>query len=140
VNRELDGIEERAIFQDFAPYRRRHTGLMEAGSRMTTPLDQMLVSLCRPDRLIDIARRFVLFDGPAKKIARHQQVFTVKDLIRRVEVRDANGRREGGVVWHTQGSGKSLTRVVLAKALWLAIPPARIVLCTYRTAPYKMYT
>ena len=61
---------------------------------MTTPLDQMLVSLCRPDRLIDIARRFVLFDGPAKKIARHQQVFTVKDLIRKqmATVKDASGK------------------------------------------------
>jgi type I restriction enzyme, R subunit len=133
VNRELDEIEERAIFEDFAPYQRRHTGLMEAGERMTTPLDQVLVSLCRPERLIDLARRFVLFDGPEKKIARHQQFLTVKDLIRRVEARDAEGRREGGVVWHTQGSGKSLTMVMLAKALALAVKSARIVLVTDRT-------
>jgi type I restriction enzyme R subunit len=133
VNRELDEIEERAIFQDFALHRQRHTGLMEAAGRMVTPLDEMLVGLCRPERLIDLAHRFILFDGPAKKIARYQQVFTVKDLVRRVAERDANGRREGGVVWHTQGSGKSLTMVMLAKALVLAIPAARIVLVTDRT-------
>jgi type I restriction enzyme, R subunit len=133
VNRELDEIEERAIFEDFAPYQRRHTGLMEAGERLATSLDQVLVSLCRPERLIDLARRFILFDGPEKKIARNQQLFTVKDLIRRVEARDAEGRREGGVVWHTQGSGKSLTMVMLAKALALAVKSARIVLVTDRT-------
>jgi len=133
VNRELDEIEARAIFQDFSPHQRRHAGLMEAAERIATGFDKMLVSLCRPERLIDLARRFILFDGPAKKIARHQQVFAVKDLMRRVATLDANGRREGGVVWHTQGSGKSLTMVMLAKALALAIPTARIVLVTDRT-------
>jgi type I restriction enzyme R subunit len=90
-------------------------------------------SLCRPERLLDLSRRFSLFDGPVKKIARHQQMFAVKDLLRRIETRDARGRREGGVVWHTQGSGKSLTMVMLAKAVAFAVPTARIVLVTDRT-------
>ena len=48
---------------------------------MATPLDEMLVSLCRPERLLDLARRFTLFDAGAKKVARHQQFFAVKDLL-----------------------------------------------------------
>ena len=133
VNRVLDEIEERAIFEDFALHRRKHAGLMEAGGRMATPLDEMLVSLCRPERLLDFARRFMLFEGPFKKAARHQQMFAVKDLLKRIEARDEKGRREGGVVWHTQGSGKSLTMVMMAKALAMAVPKARIVLVTDRT-------
>ena len=132
VNRELDEIEAQAIFQDFSLHHRKHSGLMEAGGRMATPLDEMLVSLCRPERLLDLARRFTLFDGPFKKVARHQQMFAVKDLLKRIESRDQKGRREGGVVWHTQGSGKSLTMVMMAKALALAVPTARIVLVTDR--------
>lgn len=132
VGRELDEIEAQAIFQDFSVHRQKHNGLMEAGGRMATPLDEMLVSLCRPERLLDLARRFMLFDGPFKKVARHQQMFAVKDLLKRIETRDQKGRREGGVVWHTQGSGKSLTMVMLAKALAMAVPTARIVLVTDR--------
>lgn len=129
----VDPIEKAAIFQDFEPHRKRHDQLINAGERFVTPLDEMLVSLCRPERLLDLARRFTLFDGPDKKIARHQQMFAVKELLRRIETRDGSGRREGGVVWHTQGSGKSLTMVMLAKALALGIPTARLVLVTDRT-------
>ena len=133
VNRAIDATEQDVIFQDFGLHRRKHDGLREAGARMVTPLDEMLVSLCRPERLLDIARRFTLFDAGVKKVARHQQFFAVKDLLRRVEARDAGGRRHGGVVWHTQGSGKSLTMMMLAKALALSVPTARVVLVTDRT-------
>ena len=133
VNRVVDATEQDAIFHDFGIHRRAHDGLREAGARMVTPLDEMLVSLCRPERLLDITRRFTLFDAGVKKVSRHQQFFAVKDLLRRVEERDAGGRRGGGVVWHTQGSGKSLTMVMLAKALALSVPTARVVLVTDRT-------
>lgn len=133
VNREIDTIEEAAIFQDFGMHRRRHDGLREAGARLATPLDGMLVALCRPARLLDVMRRFTLFDAGVKKIARHQQVFAVKAMLERIGTRDASGRRNGGVVWHTQGSGKSLTMVMLAKALALGLPEARIILVTDRT-------
>lgn len=133
ANRELDEIEARAIFSDFALHRPRHAGLMESGGRMAAALDAMLISLARPERLIELTRRYVLFDGPNKKVARHQQFFAVRDLLRRVHKRDAKGRREGGVVWHTQGSGKSLTMVMLAKALAMEVRDARLVLVTDRT-------
>ncbi|MBL8550922.1 MAG: type I restriction endonuclease subunit R [Hyphomonadaceae bacterium] len=133
LNRQTDPIELAAIYDDFGQQAARHKGLMEAGARMITPLDEALVSLCRPERILDLARRFTLFDGPEKKIARFQQFFAVRRLMERVEQRDDKGRRKGGVIWHTQGSGKSLTMVMLAKALASAVPNARIVLVTDRT-------
>ena len=133
INRPLDAIEEAEILKDFAAHQRRHRAVHEAGGRYGTELDQLLVGLCRPDRLLEIARRFVLFDGPFKKIARHPQFFTVRHLLQRVQRRDDRQRREGGVVWHTQGSGKSLTMVMLAKSLAMAVRGARIVMVTDRT-------
>ncbi len=76
----------------------------------------------------------MLFDGGEKKIARYQQYFAVQHIMRRVRERDEKGNRAGGVVWHTQGSGKSLTMVMLAKSLALApdIIEPRIVLVSDR--------
>ena len=111
---------------------KRHTGLMEDG-RFATPLDELLVSLCRPERFMRLARRYMLFDGPHKKVARYQQVAVIETLLKRIQERDANGRRKGGIVWHTQGSGKSLTMVRLAKAVAMSNPSARIVIVTDRT-------
>ncbi len=132
VNRIIDDIAHKRIAADFAPHMKRHTGLMEAG-RMTTPLDETLVGLCRPERFMRLIRRYMLFDGPAKKVARYQQVATIETALKRAEERDSAGRRRGGVVWHTQGSGKSLTMVMLAKSLFMANANVRIVIVTDRT-------
>ncbi len=75
----------------------------------TSPLLAELGHLCDPDRLLELIHDFVVFDAGAKKICRHNQYFGVKAA--RAYVR----RREGGIIWHTQGSGKSLTMVWLAK-------------------------
>lgn len=131
VARPLDPIEARHIFDDFAPHRGRFEALAEQG-REPTKLDDTLVALFRPERLLDMARRFTLFDGPVKKVARHQQVFAIKSVLSRVQKLES-GRRAGGVVWHTQGSGKSLTMVMLGRALAGAVPGARLVLVTDRT-------
>lgn len=133
VNRPLDGIEYKRVALDFAPYMKRHDGLMEDGNRFATPLDETLVGLCRPERFMRLVRRYMLFDGPHKKVARYQQVATIEALMARIEERDAAGRRQGGVVWHTQGSGKSLTMVMLAKSIMMAHPEARMVIVTDRT-------
>ena len=61
---------------------------------------------------------FVLFDNGAKKVARYQQYFAIKKSIQRIQSVEG-GRRKGGVIWHTQGSGKSLTMVMLAQAIAL---------------------
>ena len=75
----------------------------------TSPLLAELGHLCAPERLLELIHDFVVFDAGVKKICRHNQYFGVKEARKHV------GRREGGIIWHTQGSGKSLTMVWLAK-------------------------
>lgn len=83
--------------------------------RTITEQDKYLVSLFHRKRFTELIRFFVLFDLNIKKIARYQQYFGVKSILERVEKRDENGNRKSGVIWHTQGSGKSLTMVMLAR-------------------------
>ncbi|GAB4166275.1 MAG: HsdR family type I site-specific deoxyribonuclease [Rhodocyclaceae bacterium] len=102
--------------------------------RQVTEQDRALYALCRPERLLEMAWAFTVFDGGVRKIARYQQVFAIQEVLRRVRQTDDSGKRRGGIVWHTQGSGKSLTMVMLARALALepAIRNPRIVLVTDR--------
>jgi len=102
--------------------------------RQVTEQDRALYALCRPERLLEMAWAFTVFDGGVRKIARYQQVFAIQEVLRRVRRTDDSGKRRGGIVWHTQGSGKSLTMVMLARALALepAIRNPRIVLVTDR--------
>lgn len=102
--------------------------------RALTEQDRTIYALCRPERLLRMALQFTVFDGGRRKIARYQQFFAVERILGRVKQRDEAGRRAGGIVWHTQGSGKSLTMVMLAKALVLDldIRTPRIVLVTDR--------
>lgn len=132
VNRPLDTVQGKRLAIDFAAHIKRHDELM-LNHRFPTALDETLVGLCRPERFMRLIRRYMLFDGPYKKVARYQQVATIESLLKRIEERDAAGKRKGGVVWHTQGSGKSLTMVMLAKAIAVANSGARIVIVTDRT-------
>ena len=75
----------------------------------TSPLLAELGHLCAPERLLELIHDFVVFDAGTKKICRHNQYFGVRAARKYVR------RREGGIIWHTQGSGKSLTMVWLAK-------------------------
>ena len=102
--------------------------------RLVTEQDKALYALCRPERLLELAWKFTVFDGGLKKIARYQQYFVVKSTLNRVKHFDGTGSRKGGVIWHTQGSGKSLTMVMLARNLALdpEILNPRIVLVTDR--------
>lgn len=99
-----------------------------------TEQDMALYSLCRPERLIELIFKFTVFDNGIKKIARYQQYFVIKSTLERVQHYDQQGRREGGMIWHTQGSGKSLTMVMLVRNLLLhqAISQPRIVLVSDR--------
>lgn len=96
--------------------------------------DAYLFSLCTPVRLLELMYSFTLYDDGIKKVARYQQYFAVKKTIERVRSIDG-GRRKGGVIWHTQGSGKSLTMVLIAQALVQekSIKNPKIVLVTDRT-------
>jgi len=102
--------------------------------RQVTPQDRALYALCRPERLLELVFRFMLFDAGEKKVARYQQYFCVKKIMKRVSRPLRDGTRRGGVVWHTQGSGKSLTMVMLAEALALdrTIDDFKIILVTDR--------
>lgn len=98
--------------------------------REVTAQDETLYALCRPERLLELAWRFIVFDGLERKIARYQQYFTVNSILERIQTFTSDGSRKGGVVWHTQGSGKSLTMVMLVRSLMLCsgIPNPRVVL------------
>lgn len=102
--------------------------------REVTEQDRLLNALCRPERVLEMARRFTVFEGGSRKAARYQQYFCVKDAMERLRQVGPEGSRAGGVVWHTQGSGKSLTMVMLADAIMseLRARNPRIVLVTDR--------
>lgn len=103
-----------------------------------TEQDRLLVSLLTPSRLLEFLRGYVLFDRKVGKIvARYQQFFGIRALLSRISQKKPDsqgGGREGGVVWHTTGSGKSFTMVFLTKALLLveSLKECRIVVVTDR--------
>lgn len=109
-------------------------GDYELGSRVPTAQDRALVSICEPERLLALVRRYTVFEAGGRKVARYQQYFCVESILDRIRGRDEAGRRQGGVVWHTQGSGKSLTMVLLAKALAMTadVTDHKIVIVTDR--------
>lgn len=87
---------------------------------LPTDQDRLLAALLHPQRLLEYLRLFILFDRKAGKVvARYQQFFGIRALLERINQRKPDGGREGGVVWHTTGSGKSFTMVFLTKALVL---------------------
>lgn len=98
-------------------YAKPYFDSLEEEERLVTKQDEILYSLCKPKRLLDIMFNFTLFDNGIKKVARYQQYFAVNETLERVTKLDAEGKRKGGVIWHTQGSGKSLTMVMLAQML-----------------------
>ena len=136
VDRPLTVQESAAIYSgDFAATRPHFEALAAQGPRAVTAQDRAIHSLCRPERFLDLVRRFTVFDGGIRKIARHQQFFAVQRAMERVKHIGPDGKRQGGVVWHTQGSGKSLTMVMLGRALALdrEIVNPRIIIVTDRT-------
>lgn len=118
-----------------ASLKQQYLSLISAGDLQVTDQDRLIVSLLQPIRLLEMMRLFTLFDKKAGKIvARYQQVFGIKALIDRVRSFDAKGSREGGVIWHTTGSGKSFTMVFFSKALiWLEdLANCRVIVVTDR--------
>lgn len=135
ANRILTTAETAAVFcGDFSGAKPYFEAMVAEGERSVTGQDRTIYALCRPERLLDMVRRFIVFDGGARKIARHQQYFGILKAVERVKQYDLEGKRKGGVIWHTQGSGKSLTMVMLGKALALDkdITSPRIVIVTDR--------
>ena len=91
------------------------------------PLLRELGQLCGKARLLEIVHDFMVFDAGIKKTCRHNQYFGVRAAQARVR------SREGGIIWHTQGSGKSLTMVWLAKWIREHVKDARVLIITDRT-------
>jgi type I restriction enzyme R subunit len=89
-------------------------------------LDKYLFKICGKDRLIELIHDFVLYDGGVKKLPRAHQYFAIKEAQR--HVRD----HEGGIIWHTQGSGKSIVMVLLARWILENNPNARVAIITDR--------
>ena len=133
-NQPLNTEQKNKLFADRFKYVRQYFDDLENENILPTIQDEYLFGLCRPERLMDIIFNFVLFDNGEKKIARYQQYFAVKKSMKRILQIDG-GRRNGGVIWHTQGSGKSLTMVMLAQAIAMekSIRNPKIVLVTDRT-------
>jgi len=130
-NEQLAGLFSHRPAKDLDWYQ----SLTAAGELAVTGQDQLLISLLSPARLLEMTRYFTLFDKKAGKIvARYQQVFGIKRLIERINTRSITGGREGGVIWHTTGSGKSFTMVFLSKALILheSLKQCRILVVTDR--------
>ena len=96
-------------------------------SDVADPLDRALLQMCSKPRLLELIHNFIVFDAGVKKGPRHNQYFGVK------AAQDRIAKREGGIIWHTQGSGKSLTMVWLAKWIRENQPDARVLLITDRT-------
>ena len=103
--------------------------------QLVTDQDRLLVCLLSPSRLTDFVRQYIFFSTKFGKIAaRYQQVFGIQKIVERVQTQDRDGRRQGGVIWHTTGSGKSFTMVMLCKALLLheKLAQCRILVVTDR--------
>lgn len=135
-NKPLTAEQTSALFnhrpaQDLVWYQ----GWVGGGELAVTGQDSLLISLVSPERLLELVRYFILHDKKVGKIvARYQQVFGIRRLIERINTKRQDGGREGGVIWHTTGSGKSFTMVYLSKALILhdSLKQCRIVVVTDR--------
>jgi type I restriction enzyme R subunit len=106
----------------FVEWKSADTSPLVAGSLLDRPLAEM----CEKARLLDLIRNFIIFDGGIKKVPRPHQFTGAKAAQQRI------AKQEGGVIWHTQGSGKSILMVLLAKWLLEHDSEARVLIVTDR--------
>lgn len=135
-NKPISSVQHKALFGARPPaVADWYDNLISHGELAVTEQDQLLISLLSPNRLLEMTRLFVIFDKKFGKIvARYQQYFGIKRLIERISRKNLRGRREGGVIWHTTGSGKSFTMVFLSKAIIMndSLKQCRIIVVTDR--------
>ncbi|WP_211461079.1 type I restriction endonuclease subunit R [Collimonas silvisoli] len=134
-NTPLNGSVQSALLAEKSAELRTYFKRLWSGPMLPTEQDRLLISLLTPARLLEFVRYFVLFDRKVGKlVARHQQFFGIRALLDRVSLRRPDGGREGGVIWHTTGSGKSFTMVFLTKALILhdSLKDCRVIVVTDR--------
>lgn len=118
INTKIDENLYSQVLKDLNGWTEGHKQRMD---RVPTDQDKGTVSLFEPNRLLDLTKNYILFDAGDKKLSRYQQYFAIHKMLKRVEEEEildgGEARRKGGLVWHTQGSGKSLTMVMFVKAL-----------------------
>ena len=134
-NRALPITTQRALFAGKSAKLRSYFESLWSRQMLPTDQDRLIAGLLLPTRLLEFLHGFVLFDRKVGKIvARYQQFFGIRALLARISQHRPDGGREGGVVWHTTGSGKSFTMVFLSKALLLndALKECRVVVVTDR--------
>jgi type I restriction enzyme, R subunit len=95
-------------------------------SEVENLLDRHVLQICNKEKFLELIHDFIVFDGGKKKICRHNQYFGVKAAQQRIQ------KREGGIIWHTQGSGKSMIMVWLTKWIREHINNARVLIITDR--------
>ena len=135
INKPLTEEQKEAIFKEKTEFQRKYAEKSwNSGDRLPSPQDKAIFSLLSPKRLLELTYGFIVFDNKIKKICRYQQYFAIGKTIERVTNIRGDEQRQGGVIWHTTGSGKSLTMVMMAKALVLenSIKNPRVVLVTDR--------
>lgn len=133
INTPLTDLQKHKMFANRKDWEIKIIEQKEKETIAVSEQDRYLFWLCRPKRLLQLVKDYILFEGGSyKKIARYQQFFAIEKIINRIQVVD-NGKREGGVIWHTQGSGKSLTMAMLAKKIYLSVKNPKIILVTDRT-------
>lgn len=134
-NQRLSEAQRAALFADRPGWALKDYDRLHASSVAVTEQDRLVIGLLRPARLLDFTRRFMFFDKKLGKIvARYQQVQGTKAILGQVAKKKPDGSREGGVIWHTTGSGKSNLMVFLTKALLVdpALAGARVIVVTDR--------
>lgn len=118
IQKPIDADVYKQILEDLNGYTEGHK---QRTDRLPTEQDRGVFSLFEPKRLLDLTKNYILFDAGVKKLSRYQQYFAIHKMLKRIEEEETTEqgitRRKGGLVWHTQGSGKSLTMVMFVKAL-----------------------
>jgi type I restriction enzyme R subunit len=100
--------------------------IFEKCKQLPDKLDWQLFSMFHKRRFIDLIHNFIVFDKGVKKVCRHNQFFGIKKAQLKL------GKKQGGIIWHTQGSGKTLTMVWLSKLILANNPNARVLIVTDR--------
>lgn len=131
-NTALHSDERTVLFNERFRHVLQYFNQLEANELTITEQDKLLYSICQPERLLSLMLNYIVYDDGEKKIARYQQYFAIKDTLSRIQQIDSTGKRTGGVIWHTQGSGKSLTMVMLAEQISAVVKEPQIIMVTDR--------
>ena len=128
INKPVDTAVVKKIASDLS-----RSSYTQCEKETPSAQDRGIYSLLEPARLLDLVRNFIIYDNGIKKVTRYQQYFAIKKTIEKIKNQHENGKRHGGLIWHTQGSGKSLTMVMLVKNLIETVNNPRVIVVTDRT-------